>query len=75
MERELEFQKDQMEEAKNKLTETGTTEDQVDDIHDDYQYLIKRNEHRLGTNQFLPSPTETLYEWVHLSCATWLPGP
>lgn len=20
-------------------------------------------------------PTETLYEWVHLSCSVWIPGP
>ena len=39
----------------------------------DYSFFIQRNEQRLESPDAIP--TETLYEWVHLSCAIWMPGP
>lgn len=46
-------------------------------IPDDYSFFVQRNETNLEAvtsgidSCFVP----TQYEWVHLSCATWIPGP
>lgn len=42
---------------------------------DDYSFFLQRNEIELETavNSFCFVPTQ--YEWVHHSCATWIPGP
>jgi hypothetical protein len=46
-------------------------------IPEDYSYFLQRNESTLETATsgkelcFVP----TQYEWVHISCATWIPGP
>ncbi len=38
---------------------------------EDYSFFLSRNELKMETHE----PTLSLYEWVHLSCATWIPGP
>jgi len=43
------------------------------EIPEDYIFFLQRNEKVLESG--LVQPTETLYEWVHLSCALWTPGP
>ena len=47
--------------------------DQVTEIPEDYTFFLQRNAQRLDKSG-IPN-TETLYEWVHLSCALWIPGP
>lgn len=44
-------------------------------IPDDYSFFLSRNETILenATNSKTFVPTQ--YKWVHLSCATWIPGP
>ena len=45
----------------------------IAEIPEDYTFFLQRNEQRLESNETVP--TDTLYEWVHLSCAMWIPGP
>ena len=45
----------------------------VAEIPEDYTFFLQRNEQKLEGADVVP--TETLYEWVHLSCAMWIPGP
>lgn len=45
----------------------------ITEIPEDYTFFLQRNAQRLEKSA-IPS-TETLYEWVHLSCAMWIPGP
>lgn len=45
----------------------------IAEIPEDYTFFLQRNEQRLESPSTVP--TETLYEWVHLSCAMWIPGP
>ena len=40
---------------------------------EDYDFFLQRNQKVFESD--VVSPTETLYEWVHLSCAMWIPGP
>lgn len=47
--------------------------EQVTEIPEDYTFFLQRNSARLEKTA-IPN-TETLYEWVHLSCAMWIPGP
>jgi hypothetical protein len=42
-------------------------------IPDDYNQFIQRNMTRLESKT--NPKTETLYQWVHYSCATWIPEP
>jgi hypothetical protein len=48
-----------------------------DGIPDDYSFFLQRNEAVLEAATSGPDPCfiPTQYEWVHLSCATWIPGP
>jgi hypothetical protein len=41
------------------------------DSPEDYDFFLQRNAKKLDR----AVPSETLYEWVHLSCAMWIPGP
>ena len=43
------------------------------ELPEDYSFFIQRNEQKLESPEAVP--TDTLYEWVHLSCAIWMPGP
>ena len=43
------------------------------EIPEDYTFFLQRNEQKLESIEVVN--TETLYEWVHLSCAMWIPGP
>ena len=45
----------------------------IAEIPEDYTFFLQRNEQRLEQADVVP--TETLYEWGHLSCAMWIPGP
>jgi len=45
----------------------------IAEIPEDYTFFLQRNEQRLECQE--TEPTESLYEWVHLSCAMWIPGP
>ena len=47
--------------------------ERVTEIPEDYTFFLQRNEQRLEKSS-IPN-TQTLYEWVHLSCAMWIPGP
>ena len=38
---------------------------------EDYASFIQKNEAQLEGHR----QTQTLYEWIHLSCASWIPGP
>jgi PHD-like zinc-binding domain len=46
-------------------------------IPDDYSFFLQRNEAAIesacAASELCFVPTQ--YEWIHLSCATWLPGP
>lgn len=45
----------------------------LEESPEDYDFFLQRNHKAFETGD-VPS-TETLYEWVHLSCAMWIPGP
>ena len=49
--------------------------EKVNEFPDDFSFFLQRNEleieSALNSQCFVP----TQYEWVHLSCATWIPGP
>lgn len=42
-------------------------------IPEDYNYFLQKNETRLESPYH--ANTQTLYEWIHICCSSWIPGP
>ena len=41
-------------------------------LPEDYSFFLQRNENKIES-EFTPF-VPTLYQWVHLSCSSWIPG-
>lgn len=44
-------------------------------IPEDYNFFLQKNEARLESQYQSQAHTQTLYQWIHISCASWVPGP
>ncbi|MFS8159784.1 MAG: hypothetical protein ACMG6E_06160, partial [Candidatus Roizmanbacteria bacterium] len=60
-------------EAANEMELYFDKNEKENQIPDDYNYFLQKNESRLESP--FHSNTQTLYEWIHICCSSWIPGP